>query len=287
MTDSIVFLGTGGGRHTTMYQTRCTGGMLIEHSGHMLHVDPGPGALTQMNRIRYDLGRTESVIVSHCHPDHYSDAQSVIEGITRGGWERRGHVYGSVSAVEGAKGLGPCLSKYHLGLVEGYRSVRPGDSVDIDGMTVDFTRADHSDPETVGMVFHTAGGKVGYTCDTQYSDGIAEQYRGCRVLIQNVTTPMGNEIRWHLCTDRAIDMNRIVKPELCIFIHLGVVMIERGPDSQAALCQERSGVRTIAGRDRMVLTLGDELGVSDAPVYDGDWIPDWAPRGPRTTLYSE
>ena len=82
----ITFLGTGGGRHTTMYQTRCTGGMLFEHGepSHFLHIDPGPGALTQMRRIHYDLGRTESVIISHAHPDHYSDAPSVIEGMTRG-----------------------------------------------------------------------------------------------------------------------------------------------------------------------------------------------------------
>jgi ribonuclease BN (tRNA processing enzyme) len=87
----ITFLGTGGGRHTTMYQTRCTGGMLVEHgNGKHLHIDPGPGALTQMKRIHYDLTRTESLIVSHAHPDHYSDAESVIEGMTFGGWKRRG-----------------------------------------------------------------------------------------------------------------------------------------------------------------------------------------------------
>ena len=83
MSFRITFLGTGGGRHTTMYQVRSTGGMLIEHDGRFLHVDPGPGALTQMHRIRYDLTRTESLIVSHCHPDHYSDAESVLEGMSR------------------------------------------------------------------------------------------------------------------------------------------------------------------------------------------------------------
>ena len=82
MSFRITFLGTGGGRYTTMYQIRSTGGMLIEHDGRFLHVDPGPGALTQMQRIHYDLHETESLIVSHCHPDHYSDAESVLEGMS-------------------------------------------------------------------------------------------------------------------------------------------------------------------------------------------------------------
>lgn len=277
MTDSIMFLGTGGGRHTTMYQSRCTGGMLVRHSGQMLHIDPGPGALTQMNRIHYDLGKTRSLVVTHCHPDHYSDTPSIIEGITRGGWKKRGHIYGSETVVDGKDGLGPCLSSYHLGLVDGYETVRPGDSVDIDGMKVEFTQTKHSDPTAVGMIMHTAGGKVGYTSDTQFTTEIAHQYKGCRVLIQNVTTPMKKEIKWHLCTDKAIEMNRIVKPELSIFIHLGIVMIKRGPSKEASACQKRSGVRTVAGRDRMTVTLGEELKLSDARTFRGTWIPGWSP----------
>ena len=101
MTFRITFLGTGGGRHTTMYQVRSTGGMLIEHDGKMLNVDPGPGALVQMHRIHYDVGNTSSLIVSHCHPDHYSDAESVAEGMSRGGWKKGGHIFGSPMVIEG------------------------------------------------------------------------------------------------------------------------------------------------------------------------------------------
>ena len=44
MTFRITFLGTGGGRHTTMYQVRSTGGMLIEHDGKMLIAGNGGSA---------------------------------------------------------------------------------------------------------------------------------------------------------------------------------------------------------------------------------------------------
>ena len=244
MSFRITFLGTGGGRHTTMYQVRSTGGMLIEHDGRFLHVDPGPGALTQMHRIRYDLTRTESLIVSHCHPDHYSDAESVLEGMSRGGWVKHGHLYGSETVINGNGRLGPCISDYHKGIVEDVTVFTPGDVLDVDGLKVDICRAIHSDPT---------------------------------VLLLPVTTPTGNRIKYHLCTDDAITFVDRVKPELAIFIHLGVVIIRRGPDAEAASVEDATGVRTIAAHDLMTLDVGEELTVSDAETFDGEWIPDSSP----------
>ena len=277
MSFRITFLGTGGGRHTTMYQVRSTGGMLIEHDGRFLHVDPGPGALTQMHRIRYDLTRTDSVVVSHCHPDHYSDAESVIEGMTRGGWTKRGSLYGSKTVISGENGLGPCISDYHRRIVSNVSQFAPGDVLDIDGLETDICRADHSDPTNVGFRFHTEHGIVSYVSDTAYSDEIADQYIGSRVLILPVTTPMGNRIKYHLCTDDAITFIDRVRPELAIFIHLGVVIIRKGPEAQAGMAEEATGVKTIAGRDLMVLDVGEELGISDAETFEGEWIPDSSP----------
>ncbi len=277
MSFRITFLGTGGGRHTTMYQVRSTGGMLIEHDGRFLHVDPGPGALTQMHRIRYDLTRTDSVVVSHCHPDHYSDAESVIEGMTRGGWTKRGSLYGSKTVISGENGLGPCISDYHRRIVSNVSQFAPGDVLDIDGLETDICRADHSDPTNVGFRFHTEHGIVSYVSDTAYSDEIADQYIGSRVLILPVTTPMGNRIKYHLCTDDAITFIDRVRPELAIFIHLGVVIIRKGPEAQAGMAEDATGIRTIAGRDLMVLDVGEELEVSDAETFEGEWIPDSSP----------
>ena len=230
-----------------------------------------------MHRIHYDPTLTDSVIISHCHPDHYSDAESVIEGMTRGGWTRRGHIYGSTTVIHGEGKLGPCLSDYHLAIAEGYRSFVPGDKLDVDGLEIDIKKAVHSDPTNVGFVMHTEHGLVSYVSDTEYSDELADQYVGSRVLILPVTTPMGNRIHYHLCTDDAISFIDRVKPELAIFIHLGVVILRRGADKQAAMAQEATGVRTIAGRDLMVLDVGEELVLSDAERFDDEWIPPSSP----------
>lgn len=281
MTFRITFLGTGGGRHTTMYQTRCTGGMLIEHGPcrKMLHIDPGPGALTQMMKIHYDPVSTDSVIISHAHPDHYSDAEVIIEGMTRGCWTKRGHIYGSPTVIDGYDGLGPCLSQYHKNIVAGTSVFKPGDMLDIDGLATEICRADHSDPTNVGFKFMTEHGVVSYVSDTQYSDSIADQYIGTRVLILPVTTPDAKRIPFHLCTEDAIKFIERVRPELTIFIHLGILMIHVGPDMQAKVAESATGCRVVAGEDLMVLELKDRLTMelSDAETFEGIWFPPSAP----------
>ncbi len=279
MTFKITFLGTGGGRHSAMYQTRCTGGMLIEHDGgHHLHIDPGPGALTQMKNIHYDPARTDSVIVSHAHPDHYSDAEVVIEGMTHGGWVKRGHIYGSQTVLEGSSGLGPCISSHHIGIAEKAIIFEPGDVLDIDGLRTEICKADHSDPTNVGFKFITEYGTVSYVSDTQYSNDIADQYVGSRVLILPVTTPFDIRINFHLCTEDAIRFIERVKPELTIFIHLGIVMIHEGASKQAQMAEDATGLKTIAGEDRMTIELDDSsIMISEAESFNDEWFPPSAP----------
>ena len=98
----ITFLGTGGGRFATVYQVRNTGGIYIEAEAN-IHLDPGPGAVINLNRLGVDPADTDGVLVSHCHPDHYADAEVLIEGMTRCNFSQRGLVAGSRSVIDGAK----------------------------------------------------------------------------------------------------------------------------------------------------------------------------------------
>lgn len=260
-----------------MYQTRCTGGMLVEHDDKMLHIDPGPGAMTQLHKIHYDPTRTDSIIISHAHPDHYSDAEVAVEGMTFGGWKKRGHVFGSTSVVYGDEGFSRCLSEYHMGIAGSVTAFEPGDILDVDGMTVDICTAKHSDPTNVGFKFHTPHGIVAYVSDTEFTEEIAKQYIGVRVLILPVTTPDENRIKYHLCTEDAVKFIDIVKPELAIFTHLGIVIIRRDPAKQAAMTQERTGIHTIAAEDLMTIDIGEDIEISTAQTYEGLWIPKTAP----------
>jgi len=270
----IILLGTGGGRHTTMFQARSTGGFLLCDDKTRIHLDPGPGALTNMCLIRYDLRTTDAVMVSHSHPDHYSDVEVVIEGMTYGGWKKRGSLYGSVSVMEGYQGLGPCISAYHRNLPAKRYTMRPGDSYTIGNIIIDITKAEHNDPTAVGYRCRTKDGIFSYVTDTSYSDEIADQYKGSKVLFLPVTTPDDKRIKGHLCTDDAISFAQRIRPELCVLIHLGIVMLKADPVRQASVIQERTGVKTLCGQDLWVIDMHD-MSVSELKPERPDWNDIW------------
>ena len=270
----IVLLGTGGGRHTTMFQARSTGGFLLRDDSARIHMDPGPGALTNLCNIGYDLRTTDAVMISHSHPDHYSDAEVAIEGMTFGGWKKRGSVYGSVSVMEGSSGLGPCLSPYHLGLPTSRHVMRPGDRYKIGDIEMEITESDHSDPTTVGYKAHTPDGIFSYVTDTSYSDRIADQYQGSKVLFLPITTPDDKRIKGHLCTDDGIEFIRRVRPQLAVFIHLGIVMLKHDPVAQASRATEETGVKTISGEDLMCIDMSD-LSIRMLKAERPEWNDIW------------
>ena len=276
MDPTITLLGTGGGRHTTMFQARSTGGFLLQTDGGTLHMDPGPGALTNMCQIGYDLRKTDAVVVSHCHPDHYSDAASVIEGMTYGGWVKRGSFYGTKSVIKGHGKLGPCMSQYHLGIEENVSVIAPGDELEICGVRTSIKRADHSDPCNVGFMFHTENGIFSYVSDTAYSDDIADQYAGTRVLFLPVTTPDDKRIKYHMCTEDAVRFVERIRPELTVFIHLGIVILKHDADAQARMTQDSTGCKVIAGRDLMRIHIGkDSVNIEQLIADKPEWNDAW------------
>ena len=275
MAFKVILLGTGGGRHTTMFQARSTGGYLLMSDTGRVHVDPGPGALTNMCQIPYDLRQTDAVVISHCHPDHYSDAPGVIEGMTYGGWVKRGAVYGTKSVMEGEGRLGPCLSPYHLTIPESTHLIKAGDKLQIAGIPVEITKADHSDPCNIGFRFDTGHGIFSYVSDTAYSDEIADQYKGTRVLFLPTTTPFDWRIKYHLCTEDSIKFIKRIKPELTVLIHLGIVVLKQGAEGQAELAEKETGCRVIAGRDMMQIDIDDEISITDIEPHKPEWNDAW------------
>jgi phosphoribosyl 1,2-cyclic phosphodiesterase len=262
MSTRLTFLGTGGGRYATIYQTRSTGGLLLETSGKRMHIDPGPGALTNMSRMCIDPTRTDAIFISHCHPDHYSDSEVLIEGMCKGGVSKRGMLIGSVSVIDGFEGLGPRLTPYHFNMVEKHITARPGDSFNVCGIRTDIIPSAHSDVTAVGFKFHTDDGIISYVCDTELRDNVVNEVKGSRVLILPITRQTKARIRCHLCTDDAIEFAKAVRPELILFNHMGVRVIQDGPEKEAAYVQKATGVRTIAADDLMKITIAKSIRVS-------------------------
>ncbi len=254
----LVFLGTGGGRFSTIYQIRSTGGLYLM-DGVNMHIDPGPSAAHQMHRMKLDPAKTDAVLVSHCHPDHYTDAEVMIEGMSRGGLKKRGTLLASRSVLEGTQMHGPAISNYHRSLLGRIEMASPGGSADVDGVKIRYTSTKHSDPTGVGFSIETRDGLVSYVSDTEMDEGIARDQEGSRLLILPLTRPWGARIPNHLCTEDALEFVKLAKPEMAILTHFGAKLIHAGAEKQASMIEKATGVRTVAAHDLMSVQLGKAI----------------------------
>ena len=252
----IIFLGTGGGRFATLHQTRSTGGLLLDLGSYYVSVDPGPGALGMMKSLGINPQRILGLMVSHAHPDHYSNAEIIIEGITAGGREKKGFVIGSRTVIEGGEDRCPAISSYHLGRVEATYTALPGNAVyPTPELEIWIKRMEHSDPTTVGFRIATSDGEIGYIADTAFFSELGREFAGLDILVLPVTRPLGASIPHHLCTDSALEVVREARPKLALLNHLGIKMIRADPSKEARWIESQSGVRTVAAEDGMTVSL--------------------------------
>ncbi|WP_019176364.1 MBL fold metallo-hydrolase [Methanomassiliicoccus luminyensis] len=252
---SVTFLGTGGGRFATIYQVRATGGLYI-NDGVRLHLDPGPSALMNMRRLALDPAKTNAVLISHCHPDHYADAEMLVEGMTKGGFKHTGTLVGSRSAMEGTDGFSPAVSAYHQSIVGRAIVAEANSTFTVGDMRIDATPTSHGDPTGVGFRFHCSAGNISYVSDTELGPGIAEAHRGSRVLILNVTRPLNSRVPKHLCTEEAATLAKEVGPEVVVLTHFGMKLVHDGVNKQARYIERSSGAKVIAAEDLMTVQVG-------------------------------
>jgi len=261
VTTRITFLGSGGGRFTTIYQVRATGGIYIE-TGINIHIDPGPGALVQMHRNGINPTKTDVLLISHGHTDHYTDAEVLIEGITNGGTKKKGILAGSKSVIEGYDDFEPIITSYHRGLVDKVVVMEPGKGFQHKGVKFSAFRCFHNDPTTVGFRIETRDGLISYIADTDFNEKLIRSTKGSRILIISTTRPLGAKIPNHLSTKEAARIIDEVRPELAVLTHFGLKMIEANPDFQADWVWKETGVRTIAADDGMSIEMGRRIEVT-------------------------
>ncbi|UCE44176.1 MAG: MBL fold metallo-hydrolase [Candidatus Bathyarchaeota archaeon] len=258
----FTILGTGGGRFAMITQKRRTAGIRILSEDVNIHLDPGPGALIHSLKMGLDPQKIQAVLVSHAHPDHYNDAEILVEAMTRGMTRKRGLLAATRSVLYGNKNCGPAVSKYHQQMPKELVELRLGVDFDVGEVKAIVTKAVHSDPDAVGFRFETSDvGDVGYTSDTEFFDGIGKVYRGVRLLLLSLLRPSSKPWRGHITTDDAIKIVREVDPELVVITHFGMGMIFAGPRREAERIGRESGVHTVAAKDGMRLRVGEEITV--------------------------
>jgi phosphoribosyl 1,2-cyclic phosphodiesterase len=258
----IIFLGTGGGRFATVTQKRRTAGIRIIGDDLNLHLDPGPGALVHSVDEGLDPEKLNAIFVSHCHPDHYTDAEVLIEAMTRGTMQKRGTLAAAKSVLRGNNDCEASISRYHQRMPQQRIEATAGMKFQLANVNVLVTEARHTDPDAVGFRFETPEfGDFAYTSDTEYFEGIAKYYKGARLLILCVMRPSGKPWKGHMTTDDAIKIVEAAHPEKAVLTHLGMQMIFYGPEKEAKLIEEKTGVPTVAAVDGMLINFGESIDV--------------------------
>jgi len=256
----IIFLGTGGGRFATITQKRRTAGIRIISEGLNLHLDPGPGALVHSINEGLDPQKLDAIFVSHCHPDHYTDAEVLIEAMTRGMTRKRGVLVASKSVLSGTDFCEASISKYHQQMPQQKIEAMPNMKFQVDDVNVLATEARHTDPDTVGFRFETADfGDFAYTSDTEYFEGIGKYYEGVRLLVLCVMRPAGKPWKGHMTTNDAIRIIEETRPKQAVLTHLGMQMIFKGPANEAKLIEEKTRIPTIAAVDGMQIIFREKI----------------------------
>lgn len=239
----------------TITQRRMTGGLRIDGiDAKNIHIDPGPGALVRTYQFGLNPLKVDAVFVSHSHTDHYSDAEVMIEAMTRGMTRKKGAVIGSRSVIEGYKQYGPCISKYHLSK-SNVSVLEAGNRARLGNIHITGTKTVHGDPKAVGFNLKLEDFVLSYTTDTEYFNELHEYHQGADVLIASVIRPRDEKIRGHMCTNDFIKLVGEVSPKIAIMTHFGMKMVFNDAKKEAKRVTDSTGVKTVAAYDGLKLDL--------------------------------
>jgi ribonuclease BN (tRNA processing enzyme) len=255
----IVFLGTGGGRINLIKQLRGTGGFRINSPSASIHVDPGPGALVHSVKNRQDPLSLDCVVVTHNHVDHMSDAMALIEGMSSYGLKKKGIIIGSRNTILGNESGGKGISAYHQSKAAVVHvaewDTRKRFETDRGWFEMEFVRVKHEEPSAFGFKLFIEGKVIGHITDTEAIESLGRDFQGCDLLIVNCMKPEVDRYSGHLTSGEAIKVLREARPKTCIITHLGMKMLRLGPAKEAERIERESGVKTVAARDGMRVTV--------------------------------
>ena len=253
----IIFLGTAGTVNVSSKGLRSSAGIIIQHGGVQMHLDPGAGVAHMAKQLGVNLHHTNVVLVSHNHLNHCNDLNYVIDAMTHGGIEKRGLIMASKSVLQNTENSHPYITRYHQTLVDKIIALEPRHKVGVDLVEVNTIPIEHTDKYAVGFKIYFPGFILGYSSDTKYSEELVESLKGCDMLILNVPFPGKNGKGLNLDSDSAEKIISMVKPRLAVLTHFGLEMLKVDPLEEARKIQRKTNVTTIAARDGTVITPSD------------------------------
>ncbi len=159
MTLAITVLGCSG---TYAASGGACSGYLVTGGGVRVWLDCGPGTLANL-QAHVDIGDLDAVVVSHSHPDHWTELP-VFRNAVKYGLEREGvPVYGTAETYERLEAaLGEAVAPTFV-----WTTIDAASRVEIGGLVFTFARTDHP-VETLAVRVEEPATRssLGYSADT-------------------------------------------------------------------------------------------------------------------------
>ncbi|MBN1792502.1 hypothetical protein JW826_02350 [Candidatus Woesearchaeota archaeon] len=253
MTDSIIFLGTGGDAIVVGKQIRASGGVVLQLEGNQFFLDPGPGSLIRARQADVNIRDTIAVLASTPSINFSNDLNVIVDTLTVSGLDVMGVVVAAKSVIEGDDNEVPVLSKKSSSWVERVISLEPGRKISINNINILPTRTSFPESHSIGFIFETQKYRIGYTSETEYSEDVADQYKNCDILILTCKNPKGLRERGCMNCDDAASFLRRARPSRAIITGFGIKLIQSNPIQEARELQRDTKVEVLAASDGLVI----------------------------------
>jgi ribonuclease BN (tRNA processing enzyme) len=158
-------------------------GYLVDDGATRVWLDAGPGTLANLQR-HCSFGDVDAVVLSHEHPDHWTDIEGFVNACRY------------VAPRQGVPVYAPAGLRTHTyddtEPVLDWHTVGDGDTVDIGSLRLSFSRTDHG-PETLAVRVDGGGRALGYSADTGPAWPLARLGTGLDLALCEATVPPAKE----------------------------------------------------------------------------------------------
>ena len=178
-------------------------GYLVEQGGTTLWLDAGPGTFARLQEV-VDPRTVDAIVLSHEHPDHWSDLESFAVWLMNSGTRVPVQVYAAPGIERRAYFGETRLLDWH--------ETGPGARMKVGGLVLTFDRTDHGPPTMAVRVDRDGAGSdpataLVYSADTGAGWSVASLGQGIGTFLCEATYTLDQEGHFrHLSGRQAGDM---------------------------------------------------------------------------------
>ncbi len=254
LTNTLTFLGTGGGRVVVFRQLRHSGGMWLNLEGTNILIDPGPGSLIRIFERGLDTRDIDIIVVSHRHLDHSSDLNAVLESATESTKKQLPLLVCPEDVISGEE---PILLKYLRKGIEKIGIEKEGKEFEFKDIKIKVhLKHIHKGAETYGLEFKSKKRNVVYVpCGKFYEDMLTGYPEEADLMVFNTTFLKPKKSIQHLSAQDVLKMLTALRPKKAVITHFSLEMLKSNPKAIARWLERESGIKTIAAEDGLRVRL--------------------------------